>query len=205
MKILVGIDHELVRSGLIQLLKDIHNIESMVIAPSIEELIDALRTYEFDLIVTDVSLQGAGGLKSILFALEPVHPETKRVFMYKEPTPELNNLMNDKIIHGIFYEKSSLDDLMFFFQKVFKGEYPVLSSDKKDHMSYSANVRNDLLTTREEEILHMKVRGYTVKETADILNISPKTIENHRRNIKKKLKIDKSSEWVDWGKKFRMI
>jgi len=72
-----------------------------------------------------------------------------------------------------------------------------------DYLEVGEDERQDL-SKREEEVFHMKVRGYTVKETAALLNISPKTVENHRRNIRKKLNIVKNNEWYDWGKQFGM-
>lgn len=205
MKVLIGLDHELLRNGLIQLLKDVQQIEYMVITQTTEEFIAAVKKYEFDLFIVDAELQGAGGLRSILSTIDILPPETKRVFMYRKRIGELERLFEKRQIHGLFYERSSLDKLLSFFQKVISGEKAFMMSEQKKNVSFTDLNMNDYLSKREEEVFHMKVRGYTVKETSEVLNISSKTVENHRRNIKKKLNIKKNSEWYDWGKRLGVL
>jgi DNA-binding NarL/FixJ family response regulator len=53
---------------------------------------------------------------------------------------------------------------------------------------------NPSLTSRETQILKMIAGGFTNKEIADKLNISPKTVNNHRQNILTKLKAKNSAE-----------
>ncbi|MBU9720370.1 MULTISPECIES: response regulator transcription factor [Bacillaceae] len=205
MKVLIGINHELVRYGLIQLLKDIQPIESMVMVATTEEFIEALREYEFDLTIVDVGLRGAGGTKSILLALNELPNSTKTVFMYNDhDVVEDIFHMENRNLFGVFHEKSTLEDLMDTFQKIMAGEKVILNKDKKSEDELFLNV-NSSLSNREKEVFHLKVRGYTVKDTAKLLNISPKTVENHRRNIKNKLLIVKSSEWYEWAQKLNMM
>jgi DNA-binding CsgD family transcriptional regulator len=47
----------------------------------------------------------------------------------------------------------------------------------------------DQLTDRELEIFHLIGKGRDVREIADALAVSPKTVETHRTNIKKKLRL----------------
>ena len=51
-----------------------------------------------------------------------------------------------------------------------------------------------MLTRREEEIVEYIAWGASAKETADYLNLSTVTVQNHIHNIKKKLRIQKSTE-----------
>ena len=50
-------------------------------------------------------------------------------------------------------------------------------------------IRNELLTSREREILQLVAEGKTNKEVATALNISPYTVETHRRHILEKLSL----------------
>lgn len=52
-----------------------------------------------------------------------------------------------------------------------------------DHQQYQTNHHNNLLTSREEEILRLIVRGHLNKEIADQLHISHNTVLTHRKNI----------------------
>ncbi|RKL68497.1 hypothetical protein CR203_00105 [Salipaludibacillus neizhouensis] len=204
MRILVGMSHELKRYGCIQLLKDVTSIEYMVSAANTEDFIDSLQKYTFDFIVIDSSLYEETGIQAIVLQLEK-QPDAKCVFLLKEPLQLVNDLFFSKVIDGIGYEKADLGELMKFFQQVLEGERISLNWNQKVRVFSEDWKPSNELTKREEEVFYMKIRGFTVKEAAEVLKISEKTVENHRRNIRKKLNIKKNSEWVQWGKKLEMI
>ncbi|WP_088036273.1 response regulator transcription factor [Evansella clarkii] len=205
MKVLIGIEHELLRYGLIQLLKDIQPVEYMVEASDTEQFIDSLRKYEFDLTVANTTLPGAGGLPVLISELKNLSPGTKRVLMLGNPGGAPESYSEDSGLEGAFYHGATLDELMEFFQRILKGETAFLHAGKSRHQPGNDNQESHLLSDREKEIFHMKVRGFSVKDTASILKISPKTVENHRRNIRRKLSIGRNSEWYEWGKKLGLL
>ncbi|MBU9714598.1 response regulator transcription factor [Evansella tamaricis] len=206
MRVLIALNHELLRYGLIQLLKDIQPMEYMVTAPTVEELIEAIKKYDFDLIVLDVTMMGRGERRNVLL-LQDMPRSAKIVLMINNTLSEQNisDFINTHEIMGVFHEHSPLEDLMGFFQRVLNGERVHLVGAQREESSFKRERTEDILSKREEEVLYMKVQGYTVKETAELLRISEKTVENHRRNIRKKLEIHKNSEWIEWGKKLGMI
>ncbi len=51
-----------------------------------------------------------------------------------------------------------------------------------------------LLTDRELEIFELIGKGQDVREISNALNVSPKTVETHRTNIKEKLKLKNSRQ-----------
>lgn len=63
-----------------------------------------------------------------------------------------------------------------------------------------------MLTEREIKVVELVCVGYSDKEAADVLSVSPRTIVNHKQNIFQKLQINKSTElaaWY-WCKKFNV-
>jgi len=54
----------------------------------------------------------------------------------------------------------------------------------------------ELLTPREKEILHLLVEGKSNKEIASVLNLSPYTVETHRRNLHEKLNLHSLAELI---------
>lgn len=203
MKVLVALDRELLRYGLIQLLKDIQPIDYIVEVSTVEEIIETVKAYEFDLIVTDATLQGACSLTTLLAQLKNLPTTCKRVLMWngEDEKMEADSL---KEVDGIFHENTSLEDLMHFFQRVLQGDQLILNVQKQISFVNTYGSETDL-SNREREVFQLKVNGYTVKDTAKLLSISPKTVENHRRNIRKKLNISRNSEWVEWGKRLGML
>lgn len=202
-KVLVALDRELLRYGLIQLLKDIQPIDYIVEVSTVEEIIETVKAYEFDLIVTDATLQGACSLTTLLAQLKNLPTTCKRVLMWngEDEKMEADSL---KEVDGIFHENTSLEDLMHFFQRVLQGDQLILNVQKQISFVNTYGSETDL-SNREREVFQLKVNGYTVKDTAKLLSISPKTVENHRRNIRKKLNISRNSEWVEWGKRLGML
>jgi two-component system response regulator NreC len=59
----------------------------------------------------------------------------------------------------------------------------------------------DLLSEREKEICSLVAKGYTNKETGELLNISPRTVETHKSKIMEKLKLTTRRDLVQFALK----
>ena len=90
----------------------------------------------------------------------------------------------DKIRHGKTYVSPLITDLI--------GEMFV---HKKGRSTGAA----EPLTTREIEVLTLLSEGKSSKEIAELLFISTMTVQNHRANIKKKLKVRKNADLVKYA------
>ena len=62
-----------------------------------------------------------------------------------------------------------------------------------------------ILTEREQEVLTLLAEGFTIKEIAEKLFISQKTVENHRSKIYSKLDVHSSIELVRFAAKIGII
>ena len=63
----------------------------------------------------------------------------------------------------------------------------------------------DLLTSREQEILALLAEGLSAKEVAEKLFISPRTVENHRSSIMRKLDLHSNHELIRYAAKLGLI
>ena len=61
------------------------------------------------------------------------------------------------------------------------------------------------LTSREQEVMRLLAEGFKVKEVAGMLYISPKTVENHKTSIMRKLKLHSFLELVRYAAKIELI
>lgn len=68
-----------------------------------------------------------------------------------------------------------------------------------------ADTEYGALTPREQEVMRLLAEGNPPKEIADRLCISPKTVENHRANIMKKLDIHSTMELVRYAARLGLI
>ncbi|MFH1330368.1 MAG: response regulator transcription factor [Actinomycetota bacterium] len=57
----------------------------------------------------------------------------------------------------------------------------------------------DRLTPRQREVLRSIAKGYTYKETADALGVSPRTVETHVSEVLRKLQLTNRSELTRWA------
>jgi DNA-binding CsgD family transcriptional regulator len=62
--------------------------------------------------------------------------------------------------------------------------------------NFSQKLFNDLISDREREIVHLLALNYSSKEISEKLNISPHTVDTHRRNILKKLNVSSTGELI---------
>jgi DNA-binding NarL/FixJ family response regulator len=63
----------------------------------------------------------------------------------------------------------------------------------------------DLLSEREQQVFRLIVEGNSTKKIADILCVSPKTVEKHRSNLMKKLGVKDLVEMVKYAIKISII
>ncbi|SDO29257.1 LuxR C-terminal-related transcriptional regulator [Alkalicoccus daliensis] len=190
MRVLIGIEQELMRYGFIQLLNDLKHVEYTVAKITREEILRAARKYPFDFIVLHTDLKGAVGYDSIF---NIASPETFKLLITSQ-----NQIISSSQADAVLSETLTLDEWMVMLDKLFSGE-------KLFNSTAEASSQNELITKREEEVFRLKLQGYSVGESAAYLNISPKTIENHRRNIAKKADLKSNKDWVETGKQLGFI
>lgn len=186
MKVLIGIEHELMRYGFIQLLNDLKQIEYTVLKSTKEDAYRAARKYPFDLIVLHADMEGAVSDDTIFSAADL--QALKLLITGNEQT--YRSMAADAVLPDTL----SLDEWTRSLNKLFHGE-------KLQAEIEAGASSEEILTKRQEEVFRLKIQGYSVRESAAYLHISPKTIENHRRNIAIKLDLTSNKAWIDIGKK----
>ncbi|MBO8157146.1 MAG: hypothetical protein H0Z32_11850 [Bacillaceae bacterium] len=61
------------------------------------------------------------------------------------------------------------------------------------------------LSPREQEVFILTLKGFSQKEIAERMSISVKTVENHRRNIRKKLGSKNKGERMEFAQKYKLL
>lgn len=120
---------------------------------------------------------------------------------FKMPLYNDNNKLIGLLGLGIVEGRDKLDsalmlisELGFLTPKVITKNRHILSSKSS---KLSKPIDSFYFSKREREILHYSIRGKTAKQCAALLNISPRTVEQHLENIKMKLKVSSKSEMID--------
>lgn len=203
MRIHLGIRHPLVRYGITQVLKDVFELHYLVVSESEPEWRSAMKKYAFDLVILHEDLYEMSIPEVFFISNGLMDDQYLKILMHTSLEGRHRSLFLERQVEGVFHEKADIDQLMKFFDKILQGDRIDLSFSFEE--SGLIEGQENPLTEREEEIFQLKVKGFSVNETAKKLMIAPKTVENHRRNIKKKLGVKKGQDWYDWAKRLNYI
>jgi len=209
--VLIVDDHALFREGLKVLLdkeKDFHIVGE---AGDGDEAIEFLKKNKVDIITLDISLPDKNGIQLIPI-IKKLVPETKimMVSMYSK-IEYVTEAFNAGAL-GYVLKESAAEKLIRGLNTIVKGEQyldNVLSTklmQKLTQPKEEDNVGNyNKLTRREQEIMRLHAEGIHVKDIAEKLNITPKTVENHRSNMMSKLSLSTSIDLVKYAARIGII
>lgn len=148
----------------------------------------------FDLAVIDVKLPDISGL-DLVKSIRKNEPQCKIILLSQYDSSEFvfTGLRNG--ISGYLLKSSTGNELIDAIETVLKGERymsrEMVSRIMKAGMQYDLNIQ---LTQREREILELIAMGCTVKDIAQVLGIEPTTVDFHKKNMKTKFNVKKSTE-----------
>jgi len=100
---------------------------------------------------------------------------------------------------GYVLKDTNSEEVYYAIKSIANGKSYFSSSIAKMLIENPIKANCERLTTREQVILSYVAQGKSSKEVAKVLNISFRTVEAHRRNIKAKLKIDTLAELIRYA------
>jgi DNA-binding NarL/FixJ family response regulator len=194
-KVVIADDHAIWRSGLRADLGE--NFTVVGEAGDAREAIDVIAATDPDLVLSDLHMPEGGGI-----ALAKAVSDKVPVIMLTVSEAEQDLL--DAVAAGALgylVKSTAPDELREQLWKASKGE-PVFSASlaalvlTEFRKLHKANAPGEALSDREREVLQLVARGHTYKEIGEDLYISAKTVENHVRNILKKLQLNRKQELI---------
>ncbi|MBB5173271.1 response regulator transcription factor [Texcoconibacillus texcoconensis] len=199
MKIILADSEAVFRYGLSQLLNDLFTVEALTSVDHFSHLYEQVHRYTFDIIFLDVELEGGGDVFGAVQQLRSIPTHHRIIVTSRDDNQEMEKQAYMAGADGFLEKRVSLDEAIDDLQKIHDGE-KVFYLDRYRFRSTENN-----LTQREKEVFRLTVYGYTINEIADIYNIATKTVENHRRNIRKKLGVKTKKEWITKAKEIGLI
>ncbi len=190
-------DHELVRSGLRSELADDFDIVGE--ADDAEGAVDVITARQPDLVVCDLHMPRGGGL-AVVQRCATVCPIV--ILTVSEAERDLLDAVAAGAA-GYLLKTTPIDELRTSLRAAAAGE-PVFSPSLAalvlgEFRRLAKSTDTNPLTEREREVLQYVARGKTYKEIGVALGISPKTAENHVRNILGKLHLSRRSDLVRYA------
>lgn len=214
MNIMIVDDHPLFREGLKTIVNRDNRYTVCAEAGNGREGIAMAKERRPDIMLVDISMPEKNGvqmireLKSSLpetqFIIISMHSEADYIveafragatgYMIKESASSQLIKGLDTVAAGELFLDNALSQEVVFKLLQSKPDSPGGSNDP-----YST------LTPREQEVMRMLAEGLTAKEVAGKLFISPKTVENHRTNLMKKLGLKSTVELVRYAARLGLI
>lgn len=191
-RILLADDHPLVRLGLRQVIDKQPDLEVVAEASDGAEAVAIAVAGEVDLAILDVAMPRLTGLQAAE-QLRRRRPEL-RVLILSMYDSEQYLLGAARAGAAGYVLKSVADEeVVDACRAAMRGDafvYPKgLSDHTREHVERARTSREpvQLLTPREQEVLKLVAEGHSSQEIAELLVISPKTVERHRANLSAKL------------------
>jgi DNA-binding NarL/FixJ family response regulator len=193
-RVMLADDHALVRAGIRALLQNVKGIEVIAEAGDGREVLDSIEQYRPDVILMDLTMPGMNGLD----AAGRVTKEWSdvRVIILSMHTNEEYVLQALRTgAAGYLLKDAGTAELELAITAVAHGE-TYLSPPVSKHVisDYVRRVGGESpapasLTPRQHEILKLIAEGHALKEIAQMLSISVKTVETHRSQLMERLDI----------------
>jgi len=199
-RILLVDDHPVLRKGLARLIDSKDGFAVCGEAGTAVEAMSLIRELRPSLVVVDIGLPGASGIEL-----------TKTIRAEFSDLPVLILSMHEEALYatralragamGYIVKQDAIDNIATALHQTLNGQRylsPAISSQLQangvEDQPRSSHDFVDLLTDRELEIFELIGKGRDVREISTALNVSPKTVETHRTNIKEKLKLKNSRQ-----------
>lgn len=192
--VFVADDHQIFRQGLIKLLDSQASIAVVGESGDGAEALQMIQELLPDVAILDISMPNKNGLEIVKQLKKENRPvEFIILTMYNEE--EYFNEALDCGVKGYLLKENAFVDLLSCVKNIVQGKYyvsPLISEyllhrDGKAKQLRSEHPGIDKLTAMEKRILRYIAENKTSKEIAELLFISPRTVENHRQHICDKL------------------
>ncbi|PJE29928.1 two component transcriptional regulator, LuxR family [Pseudooceanicola antarcticus] len=182
-------DHPMVAEGIEAILDSFPDIVVVGTYCNGRGIIDAVEDVRPDVILLDLNMPEMGGLTACEILLEE-HPWLKILILSMHDSPEYISTALDHGARGYVLKDVPTDEIKRAIDVVMAGER-YLCTGAQGSLAPARGAGH--LTNREQTILLQLAQGKSNKEVAIALDISVRTVETHRKNIKKKLGISSTA------------
>lgn len=211
-RVVLADDHHIVRNG-IKMLVEGSEIEVIGEASNGKEAIEAVRTLAPDVVMMDISMPQMNGLEATKI-ISKQYPKTKSLILSMHDSEEYILSAVDAGAIGYLLKDAPREEILTAIRTVAVGENffnssvsniiinGYLNSKRKDDKGQDDQSK---ISKKEKVILKLIVDGKNSREIAEHLELSVRTVDNHRANMMKKMSVKNAVEMVKLAMEKKLI
>ena len=211
-RVLIADDHTIVRTGVRLLLQAEPDMDVVGEALNGAEAVALAETLRPAVILMDIAMPpGLNGLEATR-QIKTRFPDVNILVLTMHRSDEYFFEALKAGASGYVLKSAETNDLVSAVRIVARGEvflYPMMArqllQDYLHRLDDSEMPGQPALTPREKEILRLLAEGYSNKEIAEKLVVSPSTIHSHRTNLMRKLNLNSRHELIQYARQRGLI
>lgn len=203
-RVVIAEDHQIVREGIRTLLENAVCCEVVGEAGDGREALEVVEEEQPDVLVVDLSMPELNGLE-VIRRVHEQRPEVGVIVLSMHGDAGYVAQALQAGASGYLVKEDTTEHLVEAIERVEQGRR-FFSPRLRERVERLVKAGRDgptdpveRLTDREREILQLVAEGYTSREIADRLHISPRTVDTHRANLMDKLELEGISELIRYA------
>lgn len=203
-QIIIADDHSLIRQGIKTMIGQDPAMHVLAEAADGLQLLEKIKEQPPDMVILDISMPGMNGIEAVSVISER-YPDVRILILTMHSNAQYFYHVISAGAHGYLIKDDSDTELLNAIRTVQQGKTyvsPQLAAEVSGDMVSAFRDHKEIpivqLTSREQQVLQLVVKGNTSKQMADILCLSPRTVDHYRANLLKKFKMKSTVDLVNY-------
>lgn len=204
-KVLLADDHAIIADGLARLIGDVADLVGQVNDGL--RLVEEARRLRPDIVVADITMPGMSGIDAMR-QLRAEGSSARFIFLTIHTEARLAAEAMRSGASGYLLKQSAGNELFDAIQAVVSGRTyltPLITGDVLRSLTAPADLAEHALTPRQREVLRLLAQGKRMKEIAAELDLSVRTVENHKAHLLQVLSLESTADLVRFAIKQHIV
>jgi two-component system, NarL family, invasion response regulator UvrY len=207
-RLLIADDHAIFREGLKHILAECPDVKIADEARNGNEVLDKIWNAKYDMVLLDISMPGMSGIE-VLKQLRIERPKLPVLVLSMHPEEQYAIRVLRAGASGYLTKESAPDELITAIRKISQGGKYITSS-LAERLAVEMDIDSEkplheLLSDREYQVLRVIAAGKTIKQIAEDLSLSIKTVSTYRGRIMEKMKMKTNAELIHYAIKHQLL
>jgi DNA-binding NarL/FixJ family response regulator len=204
-RVLLADDHAIIAEGLARLIGDVADLVGQVNDGL--RLVEEARRLRPDIVVADITMPGMSGIDAMR-QLKAEGSEAQFIFLTIHTEARLAAEAMRSGASGYLLKQAAGNELFAAIQAVTSGRTyltPLIAGDVLRKLASTTYAAERELTPRQRDVLRLLAQGKRMKEIAAELDISVRTVENHKAHLLQVLSLGSTADLVRFAIKQHIV